>query len=219
MCQRRFLCFPGKKARLPEEIGLATASMLCNSREKEILEMQNAIGGRPSRDERFRRISFLLGAILLGWFLLYTRTVSAVTLAELQADSNLTPERLMKYFADFKFKQSRNVRQPEVFLETQTGDCDDFATLAAALLRQKGYTTRLMAVFMAKEVHVVCYVNEIHSYLDYNRRKNPSPLVKCEAVLSTIGATVAASFRTQWRSVSEFTFQDGIRHFVMTEFH
>jgi hypothetical protein len=29
---------------------------------------------------------------------------------------------------------------------------------------------------------------------------------------------VAASFRAQWRSVSEFTMREGTRHFLLTEF-
>ncbi len=147
------------------------------------------------------------------------RAAEAVTLSELRADRELTPERLMRYFADFKFELGREVRKPEVFLAAKAGDCDDFATLAADLLREKGYTTRLVAVFMPRDVHVICYVKETNSYLDYNCRKKPSPLVKCDGELSAIAASVAQSFRTQWRSASEFTMEaGGARRFVMTEF-
>ncbi len=145
--------------------------------------------------------------------------VSALSLAELRADRGLTPERFMAYFADFKFELEREVRKPDVFLQSRSGDCDDFATLAANVLREKGYTTRLVVVFMPDTVHVVCYVAETKSYLDYNCRKNSSPLVKCDGNLSAIAGSIAASFRLPWQSVSEFTVQDGGRHFVMTEFH
>lgn len=142
-----------------------------------------------------------------------------LTLADLRADPKLTPERLMTYFADFKFELSRQVRQPETFLANRSGDCDDFATLAAELLREKGYSTRLVAVFMPHDVHVVCYIAESHCYLDYNRRQQASPLVKCDGDLSAVANSVAQSFRSPWRSVSEFTFRDGGRHFVSTVFH
>ena len=142
-----------------------------------------------------------------------------MTLAELRADPALTPERFISYFSDFKFELEHDVRKPDVFLQSRAGDCDDFATLAATVLHEKGYTTRLVAVFMPDTVHVVCYVAETKSYLDYNCRKNTSPLVKCDGSLSAIAGSVATSFRLPWQSVSEFTVQDSGRHFVMTEFH
>jgi hypothetical protein len=143
---------------------------------------------------------------------------AAVTLAELKADPNLTPDRLMKHFANFKFELARQTRTPETFLAREAGDCDDFATLAAVLLREKGYSTRLVAVFMPNEVHVVCYVTETNSYLDYNCRNRASPLVSCGSDLTAIAARVAKSFDTQWRSASEFTVKNGANCFVSTAF-
>ncbi len=167
------------------------------------------------------RLAMVLHAVLIPMFLLWgDGSAAAITLAELRADAKLTPERLMKYFAGFKFELGRTVQKPEAFLAAQAGDCDDFATLAADLLREKGYTTRLVAVFMPREVHVVCYVKETNGYLDYNCRRKPSPLVKCDGQLSAIALSVARSFRAQWRSVSEFTMKaDGATNFVMTEFY
>jgi hypothetical protein len=155
--------------------------------------------------------------VLLCW-LVPAACARDITLAELRADPKLTPERLMGYFADFKFALGCNVRGPDAFLASHSGDCDDFATLAADLLREKGYSTRLVVVFMPHDVHVVCYVAETNSYLDYNRRKQSSPLVKCDADLAAIAASVAQSFKSSWRSVSEFKFQKGARHFVSTVF-
>jgi hypothetical protein len=219
MCQRRCRRFLARKAELSESLAQIVAAIPCNLRNGEPAKMQNATGVQRRAGSRFRKVAVLLGWWLAAGLMLTERPAAALTLAELRADPNLTPERFMKYFANFKFEMGRTVRKPEVFLETQSGDCDDFATLAADLLRQKGYTTRLVAVFLPEEVHVVCYVAETNSYLDYNCRKNSSPLVKCDADLAAIGASVAQSFRTQWRSVSEFTFQDGLKEYLLTEFH
>ena len=159
----------------------------------------------------------------LGWlailaFLLSADGARALTLAELRAEPNLTPERLMAHFADFKFELGRQVRQPEAFLASRCGDCDDFATLAADVLRDKGYSTRLVVVHMSHDVHVVCYVAEANGYLDYNRRKHAAPLLKCDANLAAIAASVAQSFRSPWRSASEISFRNGARRFVSTVF-
>jgi hypothetical protein len=160
----------------------------------------------------------LLGGLVILFCVLPAGMAKDLTLTELRATPKLTPERLMSYFADFKFELGRQVRQPETFLAKHSGDCDDFATLAADLLREKGYSTRLVAVFMPHDVHVVCYVAETNSYLDYNRRKQASPLVKCDGDLAGVAASVAQSFRSPWRSASEFTFRNGVRHFVSTVF-
>jgi hypothetical protein len=162
--------------------------------------------------------ALLLTSLVILFLLLPADAAQPMTLAELRAEPNLTPERFMTHFADFKFALGRKVRSPDTFLSARSGDCDDFATLAADLLREKGYSTRLVAVFMPHDVHVVCYVAETNSYLDYNRRKQASPLVKCKGELAVIAANVARSFRSPWRSVSEFTFRQGARHFVSTVF-
>jgi hypothetical protein len=157
----------------------------------------------------------LLSSILL----LSTQLSQAITLDELERDTHLTPERFIRTFADFRFESARTVREPQVFLQRRCGDCDDFATLAADLLGKKGYTTRLVAVYMPKEVHVVCYVAEINGYLDYNRRQEASPVVKCDSDLSSIAGSVAESFHSQWLSASQYKFQSGHADFVLTEFH
>ncbi|SPE59892.1 hypothetical protein SBV1_3520005 [Verrucomicrobia bacterium] len=162
---------------------------------------------------RWLRRTFLGGLLVL-----YTQAAPGLTLEQLKSDKNLTPERLIRQFADFKFELGRTVRQPEVFLERRAGDCDDFATLAAGLLRARGYTTRLVVVFMPNQTHVVCYVEEIKGYLDFNRRKEADPVVKCEDTLAAMGASVAQSFRSEWRSASEYSFLDGKTNYLATEF-
>jgi hypothetical protein len=162
--------------------------------------------------------ALLLTSLAILFLLLPADAAQPMTLAELRAEPNLTPERFMAHFADFKFELGPKVRPPETFLAKRSGDCDDFATLAADVLHEKGYSTRLVAVFMPHDVHVVCYVAETDSYLDYNRRKQASPLVKCKGELAAIAASVARSFRSPWRSVAEVTFRKGARHFVSMVF-
>src|SRR5258707_12534586 len=212
MCQSKYLSVPVKKAGFSKELKRPNVGKARKLPDSDALAVQNARFQPPLPNP------FLAGALFFGLLLLSGPFARGVTLAELRADSTLTPERFIKSFADFKFELSRTVRKPEDFLESKTGDCDDFATLAAELLHQKGYTTRLVAVYLPKDVHVLCYVAETNSYLDYNCRKERAPLVKCDDKLAAIASCVAESFRTQWRSVSEFTFHNGIRRFVMTEF-
>ena len=138
---------------------------------------------------------------------------------QLLKDPKLTPERLMRHFADFKFRLGDTVRPPDVFLASKAGDCDDFATLAAEVLRRKGYTTRLIVVHMEKDVHVVCYVKEVKGYLDYNHRKETHPVVASDGTLADIGGKVAEYFRTNWQSASEFTYVTGRPKYLLTAFH
>lgn len=141
-----------------------------------------------------------------------------MTFEELVNDPHLTPERLVAQFADFKFRLSERVQKPEEFLARKAGDCDDFATLAAEVLRRKGYRTRLIVVHLAQDTHVVCYVSEIKGYLDYNCRHQPHPVVASDGSLTDVGQKVAASFRSAWRSASEFTYEAGQPKYLLTAF-
>ena len=147
-------------------------------------------------------------ALLWGTFGASAQRPSAtVTLATLRNDPNLTPERFGQYFCDFEFKLGAVRQAPESFLASKAGDCDDFACLAAEVLREKRYTTKLVAVFMKGQTHVVCYVDEIHGYLDYNLRKEASAIQIASGKLEEIADKVAAYFRTPWRSASEFSYE------------
>ena len=134
-------------------------------------------------------------------------------MAQLRAEPNLTPERLIRYFHDFQFKLGAQVQKPESFLAGRAGDCEDFAVLAAELLRERKYTTRLIAVFMEHQTHVICAIDEIHGYLDYNRRQELSPVQGTDGSLEDIANKVADYFRAPWRCVSEFTYDQGDRRF------
>jgi hypothetical protein len=108
------------------------------------------------------------------------------------------------------------VQKPEDFLRAEAGDCDDYSTLAASELSGRGYHPRLVAVRMKGLVHVVCYVAEANGYLDYNKRSHGSGLVTCGSDLSQMADSVAKSFKSNWTSVSEFTYSDGVKRLVST---
>jgi hypothetical protein len=162
-----------------------------------------------------KRVMCILMAAL--GFVLPAVTGYSITLDELRADAKLTPARFLEYFSDFKFQLREQVQTPETFLASKTGDCDDFASLAALLLREKGYTTRLVAVSMDRETHVVCYVAETKSYLDFNNRLERK-LVPSSGALEDIADKVAAGFRSSWHSVSEVAFSQGAPRFLSTQF-
>jgi hypothetical protein len=142
--------------------------------------------------------------------------LDGLTLNDLRGDPDLTPARLISKFAHFKYVLHAEVQPPETFLASECGDCDDFATLAAMLLREKGYTPRLIAVRMPGLTHVVCYVAESGSYLDYNNREFFRPLVKTKPEITEIANKVARSFDSSWTSASEFLYTNQVKILVAT---
>ena len=139
----------------------------------------------------------------------------ATTIEDLEARPTLTPEAFAGCFRDFAFAFHHDLQSPDLFLVTRSGDCDDFSILAARVLRPRGYTPRLIAVRMAKVVHVVCYIEERGSYLDYNERTSGS-LVKSGRRISDIARSVAKSYGTEWVSASEFTSDGALKRLVQT---
>jgi transglutaminase-like putative cysteine protease len=135
---------------------------------------------------------------------------------ELRGMHNLTPENFERLFAGFQFKFHPEVQPHDQFLRTKSGDCDDFATVAAEILGSKGYTPRMIAIRMKGETHVVCYIEEAGGYLDYNTRKDQNPLVPCSPEITAIATKVAAGFRRDWVATYEFTYdpQADVKHLV-----
>jgi hypothetical protein len=164
----------------------------------------------------FKKYFWSLRLLLLAGVLV--QETPGFTLQELRSDTTLTPEGLIRRFADFKFELGEDVQSPENFLASRSGDCDDFATLAADILRERGYSTHLVVVFMPRDVHVVCYVKETGAYLDFNLRSRAAPLVATDGSLSDIALKVARSFRSSWYCASEFRYRNGRREFVYTDF-
>lgn len=155
--------------------------------------------------------SFLTLALLFA-----AAAAHALTLEELQRDASLTPDRLAARFASFKFELRAEVQPPQQFLARRAGDCDDFATLAADVLRAKGYTPHLIEVRMPGYLHAVCYIEETRSYLDFNVRAASRPSVPCDGSLADIARKVARSFNTEWTEVSEFSWNKGDERTLQT---
>lgn len=147
---------------------------------------------------------------------LWSIPIRATTIEELENANHLTPDAFAHLFSGFEFKFHNEVQSPEVFLATQSGDCDDYAILAARVLKHHGYTPRLIAVRMPKIVHVVCYIEETNSYLDYNFRASPDGSIECRPEIAEIARSVARSYRLNWSSASEFTFEAETKRLVKT---
>ncbi|MDB6028824.1 MAG: hypothetical protein JWM68_5047 [Verrucomicrobiales bacterium] len=132
--------------------------------------------------------------------------VSALSVAELRQVNDLTPEKFANYFSEFEFKFHEEVQGFDTFLSSRSGDCDDYSTVAAELLKPRGYTPRLIAVRMKGETHVICYVNESKGYLDYNCRKDSQKIVPCGPKITEIARSVAKSFDKDWVATYEFSY-------------
>lgn len=159
-----------------------------------------------------------LGLVLLG--LLPVATASGLTLRDLERERDMTPKRFANHFEDFHYEYYPYVQAPNVFLRTETGDCDDYAVMADYILRERGFHTRIIHISLAGSDmgHAVCYVNEDRIYLDYNNRKYFFNLTRCDPTLREIATKVARSFERNWTSASEYTYtyKEDRKHVVMT---
>ena len=145
----------------------------------------------------------------------------AFTLSDLLSDPKMNPKRFAGYFEDFDFDlHPFDVQDPDVFLETRRGDCIDYAVMADYVLKQDGYSTRLIRVEMVGKNmgHAVCYVNQSTAYLDYNNRKYLFKLKHSGQRLREIATEVANSFDSNWTFASEFTYtyKEDVKRAVMT---
>lgn len=145
--------------------------------------------------------------------------IAALVIFSQQSIHAETPEQFVRNFAQFKFSYHEKIQDPQVFLSTKSGDCDDFATLAAVALAKSGYTTRLFAVRMKGETHVVCYVPKAQSYLDYNNRADRNPLVTSDGSLRDVADKVAESFGRDWLAAYEFSYREKMKWLVNTILH
>jgi hypothetical protein len=156
--------------------------------------------------------------IHLSWLTILCAPNRGMDLETLRKQDGLTPEKFAEYFRKFKFELNEKPQQPDLFLARETGDCDDYATLAATILGEKGYHTRLIVVFMPRVIHVVCFISERGGYLDYNERQSESKLLFTSTTVEAIANRVATSFSAKWYCAAEFTYKDGTRVFSNTEF-
>jgi hypothetical protein len=155
-------------------------------------------------------------AFIFSFLFVSATQIQAITVSELKNIPKLTPEKFASYFADFEFKFHAEVQEHDAFLASKSGDCDDYATLAAEILGKNGYTTRLIAIRMKGETHVVCYINETKSYLDYNYRMDKKKTIPCSNAITEIAAKVAKSFDRDWIATYQFTFNptEGVKRLV-----
>lgn len=142
--------------------------------------------------------------------------LNAVTLEDLRNDPELTPQKFARHFRNFRYVFHDEIQPPEVFLSTEAGDCDDYATLAASMLGARGYHPKLFAIRMPGVTHVVCYILESSSYLDFNNRTYLSRLQHAKPDIHDIARKVAKSFDASWTSASEFTYENGLKRLVST---
>ena len=148
----------------------------------------------------------LRDGLLLGVFLAtgFGATAHAGALSTLAGQADMTPESLIHSFAGFTFELNAQQQDAETFLQRQRGDCDDFAILASRLLTERGYKTKLIAVMMAQQTHVVCYVQEARGFLDFNHRSDAHPVRASDGSLEDVAQKVARDFRAPWQMASEF---------------
>jgi len=131
----------------------------------------------------------------------------ALTVFELMTDPKLTPRSFAGKFERFEYEFDPEIQPAEIFLRRERGDCDDYAVLADLVLKPKGYTTRIIHIRLVGRVaHAVCYVEESKAYLDYNNRRYFWNLERSGSSLRAIANKVADSFKGNWTSVSEFTY-------------
>lgn len=164
---------------------------------------------------RFLR-SLGLAAAVLGLLLGEAR---ALTLFDLLTERDLTPKRFADRFETFEYEFAPEVQLPDTFLQREKGDCDDYAILADHVLKQRGLQTRIIHIRLVGRVaHAVCYVDDNKAYLDFNNRKYFLNLERCGRSLREIATEVAESFKSNWTSVSEFTYdyKEGRKRYTRT---
>ena len=138
---------------------------------------------------------------------------------DLLTDPKMSPKRFAGYYADFDFQLFPDVQNPDVFLRTQRGNCQDYAILADYVLKRKDYETILVRVVLVGTIaHDVCYVAQVKSYLDYNNRVYFKTLQGCPGNLRAIANKVADSFDANWTTASAYTYtyDEDIKHMKLT---
>jgi hypothetical protein len=147
--------------------------------------------------------------------------IQGFTLSDLLSDSKMNPDRFAGYFEDFDYDlHPFDVQDPDVFLASRRGDCIDYAVMADYVLKQDGYSTRLIRVEMVGKNmgHAICYIRQSTAYLDYNNRKYLFKLRRSGQRLRQIANDVANSFDANWTFASEFTYtyKEDVKRAVMT---
>jgi hypothetical protein len=159
-----------------------------------------------------------LGAICAG--LAFTVAgLRAFTLSDLLGDSRMTPKSFAGRFWDFDYQVFPYVQDPDVFLKTKTGNCQDYAIMADYVLKRKTYQTRLIHVVLAcGSAHDVCYVDQVKGYLDFNNRVYARTIQRSGRTIREIADRAAASFDQDWTTASVYTYDytEDFKHLTLT---
>jgi len=146
-------------------------------------------------------------------------SLHAFTLEDLMADSKMSPKRFASRFGDFSFQVFPYVQDPEVFLNTENGNCQDYAIMADYVLKRKNYETMLVHVVLAcGAAHDICYVAQVKGYLDYNNRIYVRALQRSGRTIREIADKAADSFDQDWTTASVYTYEysEDVKHLTMT---
>lgn len=171
--------------------------------EKPLITRPSAAPAGP------RRMGWLLLALTVllpsAWAL---KPTDHFGLKELEAEPNLAPGNFANLFEDFAYDYYPYLQSPSTFLQNRSGDCDDYAILAAHILGLRGFKTRLIRVELVgtRINHVVCYVTDKKAYLDYNNRKYSINLEHSGTSIRAIADNVADSFAKNWTTGTEYTY-------------
>lgn len=147
-----------------------------------------------------RALALLLACVLPG------ATLHGLTLEELHKAPDLTPKKFAGHFKDFEFRFMGQLQEPDEFLLSRSGDCDDYAVVADLVLRPRGYDTRLVGIQLVGSAHMVCYVINDKVYLDYNNRQVFVNLTRSDASLRAVATRVARSLNANWTTATEYTY-------------
>jgi hypothetical protein len=115
--------------------------------------------------------------------------------------------------------QFDQVQDPEVFLQTKRGNCQDYAILGDYVLTRRNYETHLIHIRMVGQIaHDVCYVTPNRAFLDYNLRTYYRNMERSGPTVRQIASKVAEMFKSNWTSASEFTYtyDEGVKHMTFT---
>jgi hypothetical protein len=144
-------------------------------------------------------------AVMLACLLPVT-TLHGLTLEELRKVPDMTPKKFAGHFKDFAFRFMGKLQEPDEFLLSRSGDCDDYAVVADLVLRPRGYDTRLVGIQLVGSAHMVCYVINDKVYLDYNNRQVFVNLTRSDASLRAVATRVARSLNANWTTATEYTY-------------
>ena len=105
---------------------------------------------------------FLSFLISISAFLPQAKAQSSFSFTDL-AQQLKTPEALEKYMKNnLIYRSDRSIfgqddywQTPQEMFERGTGDCEDFALFAQAVLQQNGYTAFLLSVYWNEDAHTV----------------------------------------------------------------